>query len=241
MTHRKPLIAIGLAAVLLVAAVGPAAAHSWQTEVTTGDMDLGVSSTPETPIAGMETKFAGSITDNGTFEGEANRTDYGGVTNKDAEVHIKGPGHIHDHVGMEIPENDSHFHFDYIFPEPGTYTITVVTTIEGQEHAFEFEREVKAIPADARGETVDNIEENVSHMHEAVEDLQSQVESLEQQNQQLESQLGDHAEQSGASVEDQHDDENQESASKAAGPGFGIAVGLAAVTALVAFVVGKRN
>lgn len=162
MSHRKTLLAIGLVAMLLVGSVGPVAAHSWQTEVEQGDMKLGVSSTPEEPIAGMETEFSGAITDTAAEEG---------ITGAEAEVHINGPGDVHDHVTVHIPDDDPHFHFAYTFPDAGAYTMTVVTEIDGQECAFEFQRDVGLIPTEATGERMDQIDENVSELQQSIDDL----------------------------------------------------------------------
>lgn len=46
MVSRKPIVALALIGVLLLAAVGPAAAHGWQTTVERGPVELGVSSSP---------------------------------------------------------------------------------------------------------------------------------------------------------------------------------------------------
>jgi len=215
MSYRKPMLAVALAAALLVSSVAPAAAHSWQTEVEQGDMKLGVSSTPEKPIAGMETEFSGAISNTAAEEG---------VTGVEAEVHINGPGDVHDHVTVQIAEDDPHFHFAYTFPEAGNYTMTVVTEINGQEYAFEFQRDVGLIPAEATGEEINQINENVSELQQSVDDLQ-------EQNDELESQLADHDE------ADQESDQEETSASM---PGFGIAAGFASIAGIVAFVVGKR-
>ncbi|WP_265111586.1 hypothetical protein [Halosolutus halophilus] len=217
MSHRKPLLAIGLVAVLLVGSISPVTAHSWQTEVEQGDLKLGVSSTPAEPIAGMETEFSGAITDT---EAEA------GVTGAEAEVHINGPGDVHDHVTVHVPDDDPHFHFAYTFPDEGTYTITVVTEIDGQEYAFEFQRDVGLIPAEATGERMDQIDEDVS-------ELQQSIDELQKQNENLQTQLENHEEATANS--------GDQAQSSEALPGFGVAAGTASIVGLVAFLAGKRN
>lgn len=234
MSHRNSLIAIGLVAVLVVGTAGPVAAHDWQTEVEQGDMVLGVNSAPETPIAGMETEFSGSITDTAAAEGEANRTDWGGVTNKQAEVHVNGPDGIHDHLSAHVPEDDSHFHFAYLFPEAGTYTITLVVQIDGTEYAFEFQREVEMLPARAEGETVEGIRENVTELQGQVDELQQQNDELRQQNAELQAQVEELSEEQSA-----HNAESAESGLVPAGAVPAILFGL--LTAVGGFVAGRRR
>ena len=133
MSYRHLLGTLIVTAMLLTGLAGTATAHSWQTEVAVGQMELGVSSSPETPVAGMTTEFSARISDSEAVEGQANRTSYGSVTNKEVEVHIRGPNDYHDHLSTEIPEDDSHFGFSYLFPTGGEYSLAVVTTIGGEE------------------------------------------------------------------------------------------------------------
>lgn len=232
---RKSL-AVLLVTVLIASMVAPVAAHSWQTEVEQGDFALGISSTPEQPVAGMTTEFSARIADS-TPDGVDNRTDYGAVTNTEVEVHIKGPNHYHDHVKVGIPKDDAHFSFDYLFPTDGKYRITVVAQLEGQEYAFAFTRDVMLLPAEASGPEMQNLSKNVSHLSEElhsvdknvdqtnknVKELSSQVDSLQRQVESLKTQL-----------------QEQQNSEPVQAPGFGvIAMLLAAVGA--AFVVGKRR
>jgi PGF-CTERM protein len=240
MRHRSKLLVIGLMAVLVVGGTGLAAAHSWQTEVEQDDKVLGINSAPEDPVAGMETEFSGSITDNAAEEGQESRTDYGGVTNKSLEVHINGPGHVHDHVTAEVPEDDSHFGFSYVFPEPGNYTMTVVAMIDGEEYAFEFTREVGMIPTRAEGEVVENITQNtesidqqVQDLHTEIDDLNDKIDEIKNQNQQLSSQ---HDEAGDASSDDE-----EEQTSSGLGAGFGVAVAVAALLGAGALFMRKRS
>lgn len=233
MSHGKPILAIGLVGILLIGGVAPAAAHDWQTTVTQGEMELGISSSPGTPVAGMQAEFSGRILDNGSVEGEENRLSWGGVTNKEVAVHINGPEGIHDHVTAEVPEDDAHFHFAYTFPEEGTYTITVVTTIEGDEYAFEFERDVRLLPARAEGETVQNTNENVTELRTQVDEMDSQMDTLEQQNAELKQELQDLK-----AAQSENDDDGSANASA---PGFGLVAALVALVAGVAYLAGKRN
>lgn len=174
------LLAVGL---VLVGGVGTATAHEWQTTVTQGPMELGISATPETPKAGMTTEFAGRIADS-DYEGDANRTSWGGVVNAAVEVHIRGPDGYHDHVRTAIPEDGAHFHFSYVFPEPGNYSVAVVTQLEGQEYAFQFDVQVTLLPARADGERMDHLSEEVHAVNEkvdAIEDLEAKVDTLQSQ------------------------------------------------------------
>lgn len=237
MSHRNQLIVIAVVAMLVIGGTGLATAHSWQTEVEQGEMELGISSTPETPVAGMEAEFSGRIMDNGSIEGEDDRLSWGGVTNKSVEVHINGPGDTHDHVTTDVPEDDAHFQFGYRFPEAGTYTITVVTTIEGTEYAFEFQRDVRLLPARAEGETVENTNENVSELRNDVAEMQDQMNTIEQQNEDLKTEIQNLKE---AQEQSGHDDGTQEATSSSA-PGFGFMAVLLALVGGVAFVVGRRT
>lgn len=233
MPSRKPLIAVALTVILLVGGVGQVTAHDWQTTVTTGEMELGLSTTPEEPLAGMSTEFSARIKDTGSYEGEANRTSWGGVTNQAVEVHIKGPNGIHDHIATHIPEDGAHFHFAYTFPEAGTYTITVVTTIQGEEHAFQFQKEVGLLPAEATGEEVERIDENVSALRSEVDQLQSQVDTLQQQNRELKAELEE-------LNESQAEAGTHEETSSGSDLGSGLAVAAGGIVAAGAFVAGRR-
>ena len=233
MSYRNPLIVIAVVAMLVIGGTGVATAHDWQTEVEQGDMVIGVNTAPEEPIAGMETEFSASITDNAAEEGQANRTDWGGVTNNEVEVHINGPDGIHEHVTTHIPEDDSHFHFAYVFPEPGEYTITVVTTIDGDEYAFEFQRTVNMLPARAEGETVDNINESVTDLQQQVDGLNDQVNELQEQNEQLQTQLEESNQEATA-----ESGSNDDSDTSLAGFGLTASVGIVAIAG--GFLAGRR-
>jgi hypothetical protein len=238
MASRKPILAIAAVGIMLLSVVGPAAAHGWQTNVQTGEMELGVSSTPEEPIAGFEAEFAARTMDNGSIEGEDNRLSWGGVTNKTVEVHIRGPDDYHDHVTAEIPEDDAHFHFKYRFPTEGMYSIAIVTQLEGQEHSFEFQRNVTLLPAEATGEEMDHMSEEVHHIsedttntndqvadvHDKVDSLQTQVDDLNSQVDSMESKL----------------DEQDSTQSSNQLPGMGIGAALAGLVGAVAFIAGRR-
>jgi hypothetical protein len=255
MVSRKPIVAIALVSVLLLGAVGPVAAHSWQTTVTQGPMELGVSSSPETPVAGMQAEFSARIADENP-EGDEDRLDWGGVTNRTVEVHIRGPDGYHDHVTAEIPEDDAHFHWTYMFPTEGNYSIAVVTEIEGQEYAFQFQRNVALLPAKATGEemehlsedvhavneNVESVGEDVEATNEKVESLQTQVDDLESQVESLQTQIED-VESSSHNDEVENQESNsheEENAAAALGPGFGVTAAFMAVAAIVAFVAGRR-
>lgn len=193
MSRITQLLAIALTGLLLVGTAGPALAHGWQTTVTVGDMELGVSSTPEDPIAGFETEFSARLSDETPGDAE-NRLDWGGVTNKTVEVHINGPGHVHDHTKATIPEDDAHFTWNYRFPTAGEYTMTVVAELEGEEYAFEFTRNVSLLPTEPRGAVTENhtdnvsaISENVEHMGEEVHEANEKIDSLEEKIDSLES------------------------------------------------------
>lgn len=230
MVSRKSIVAIGLVGVLLLAAVGPASAHSWQTTVEQGPMELGVSSTPESPVAGMQTDFSARIADSDPA-GDEDRLDWGGVTNKSAEVHIKGPNEYHDHVKVQIPEDEAHFTWTYMFPDEGTYTMTVVTEIEGEEYAFEFQRNVSLIPTEAKGERVEHLSEEVHGVNENVDSVGEDVGSLETQVDDLQTQVEDLQSQL---------EESQE-ASNSGLPGTGISAAVVALTGGLAFVAGRRS
>ena len=223
-SHRNLLVVIAVAAMLIIAGTGIASAHSWQTEVEQGDMTLGVSTTPEEPVAGMQTDFSASITDAAAEEGQANRTSYGGVTNKEVAVHVNGPDDIHDHFTAEIPEDDSHISATYMFPEAGQYTLTMVVPIDGEEYAFEFQRNVTMIPSRAEGEKVESITESVNELQQQNEELSSQVDELHEQNDQLQTQL-----------EESNQDDSDESPI-----GAGLTVGIGLVAIAGGFVVGRR-
>ncbi len=75
MSHRNQLLAIAIVTAVIIGATTAVTAHDWQNEVEQGEMVLGVSTSPGTPIAGLETEFSGSITDNAAEAGQANRTD----------------------------------------------------------------------------------------------------------------------------------------------------------------------
>lgn len=232
MVSRKSIVAIGLVGVLLLAAVGPASAHGWQTTVKQGPMELGVSSTPESPVAGMQTEFSARIADSDPA-GDENRLDWGGVTNKSAEVHIKGPNEFHDHVKVQIPEDDAHFHWTYLFPEEGTYTITVVTELEGEEYAFQFQRNVSLIPTEAKGEHMEHLSEEVHGVNKNVDSVNENVDSLETQVDDLQTQVDD--------LQTQLDESQEQEASNSGLPGTGISAAIVAVTGGLAFVAGRRS
>lgn len=238
MSHHKTLVALMVVGILLVGAAGPAAAHSWQTTVTQGPMELGISSSPATPVAGMQTEFSGRIADSEVAEGDADRLSWGGVTNKTVEVHIRGPDGFHDHVKTEIPEDDAHFHFSYLFPTDGNYSIAVVTELEGEEYAFQFSREVMLMPADAQGEEMEHLSEDVHAVNENVQSTNEKVDSLQNQVDELQSQV--EALQSQLETQSASHDEEAESA-QAQLPGFTITTALMALAAIVAFAVGRRR
>lgn len=234
MSRRKAMAAILAVGILLVGAVGPVAAHEWQITVKQGPMELGVSSTPETPVAGMQTEFSARIADD-DIEGDEDRLSWGGVTNRSVEVHINGPDGTHDHVAAHIPEDDAHFHLSYVFPTEGTYTITVVTQIEGEEYAFEFQKNVTLLPAEATGEEMEQLSEDVHEVNENVEDTNEKVESLQTQVDQLSQQVETLQSQLDAQ-EGSHDADTAE----AQAPGFTMTAALVALVAIVAFAVGRR-
>lgn len=171
MSRITAVLLITLAIVVLVGTAGLVAGHSWQTTVTQGDMELGVNTNPVSPVAGLETEVSGSITDTDS-DGEApNRTEWGGVVDKEIEVHINGPNDIHDHTEVEIPEDDSHFHFAYQFPDEGLYTLTFETTIDGEEYAFEVEREVTLMPSEASGDEIASLQDDIDELQDSIEEL----------------------------------------------------------------------
>lgn len=235
-------IVVLVVAVLVASMVAPVAAHGWQTEVKQGDFELGVSSTPEEPVAGMNTEFAARIADDTPADSE-NRLDWGGVTNTTVEVHINGPGDIHDHVKAEIPEDDAHFHFNYIFPEGGTYTITVVAELEGEEYAFEFQRDVMLLPAKATGEEmeqlssdVETVNQNVESTNQNVQELQEEVETLQDQVDTLQGQIDTLQQQ----LESDGEAAEQQDSEPINAPGFGVIAALIAALG-AAFLVGNRR
>lgn len=235
MSLHKALAALAVVGIMLVGAVGPVAAHEWQVTVEQGPMELGISSSPETPVAGMQTEFAARIADD-DIEGDADRLSWGGVTNASVEVHIRGPDGYHDHVKTHIPEDDAHFHFTYVFPTDGSYSIAVVTELEGTEYAFEFQKNVTLLPAEATGEEVEQLSQDVHEVDESVEDtnekvesLQTQVDELSQQVDTLQSQL--------EAQEGSHEDDT----AQAEAPGFTMTAALVVLVAVVAFAVGRRN
>lgn len=237
MSNHKTLAAIAVVGILLVGAVGPAAAHDWQITVKQGPMELGAGSSPETPVAGMATEFSARIADD-DIEGDTDRLSWGGVTNASVEVHINGPDGIHDHVKTHIPEDDAHFHFTYVFPTDGTYSITVVTELEGQEYAFQFQKNVTLLPAAAQGEEMEHLSEDVHAVNENVESTNEKVDSLQNQVDELQSQV--EALQSQIEAQSANQEEQTESA-QAELPGFTITTALMALAAIVAFAVGRRQ
>lgn len=237
MARITRLLAIALTGLLLVGVTGPALAHGWQTTVAQGDMELGVSSTPADPIAGFETEFAARIADE-TPGDSADRLDWGGVTNRTVEVHINGPGHVHDHVKATIPEDDAHFHWNYRYPTEGEYTMTVVSEMEGQEYAFEFTRNVSLLPAEPSGEVTDNISRDVSsinssvgHMSEDLHEANEKIDSLESKIDSLQS-----------TVETLSTESNSEATQNAAlgGTSSAVAVGFLVLAALVGVIAWSR-
>jgi hypothetical protein len=239
MVSRTSIVALALTGVLLLAAVGPATAHGWQTTVEQGPMELGVSSSPETPVAGMQTDFSARIADNDPA-GDDDRLDWGGVTNQTVEIHIRGPDDFHDHVKAEIPEDDAHFHWTYMFPDEGTYTVAVVTELEGEEYAFEFQRNVTLIPSEAKGENIEHlseevhgVNENVNSVDDGVGQVQEDVDSMQTQVEDLQTQVED--------LQTQLEEDQQADASNSGLPGAGITAALVAVIGALAFVVGRRS
>lgn len=235
-------IVVLVVAVLVASMVAPVAAHSYQTEVEQGDFTLGVSSTPEKPVAGMTTEFVGSISD-ATPEGVDNRTSYGGVTNAEMEVHINGPGDVHDHVAVHISEDDAHWQFEYIFPEAGTYTMTAVVELEGEEYAFEFTRDVVYLPAKATGEEmeqlssdVEAVNQNVESTNQNVQELQEEVETLQDQVDTLQGQIDTLQQQ----LESDGEAAEQQDSEPINAPGFGVIAALIAALG-AAFLVGNRR
>lgn len=239
MARQKALLAVMLAGLLVIGGIGQVSAHSWQTQVTQGEMELGISSSPETPVAGMQTEFSARIKD-AQFEGDANRTDWGGVTNNEVEVHIRGPDGYHDHVKTEIPEDGAHFHFTYMFPTNGNYSISVVTSMEGQEYAFEFQKQVMLLPAKATGEEIHHMSEEVHSVQKDVKTVNDNVEQLDKDVQDTNKkvkQLQTQVETLQTELEEQNQPEQ-----KSSGLGFG--AGVFAVGAAVgagAVVIGKRS
>lgn len=236
MSHYKALAAIIAVGILLVGAVGPVTAHDWQDNVSVGPMELGVSSTPETPVAGMQAEFSARIADE-DIDGDEDRLSWGGVTNRSVEIHIRGPDGLHDHVTANVPQDDAHFHWSYVFPAEGTYSLTVVTEIEGEEYAFEFQKNVTLLPAEATGEEMDHLSEDVHEVNENVEATNERVESLQAQVDDLESQV----EALHSQIEAQESDSNDDGTAKAQAPGLTVTAALMALAAIVAFAVGRRR
>lgn len=171
MSRKSTILMIGLTIMVLAGTAGLVAGHSWQTSVSQGDMELGVNTNPAEPVAGLETEVSATITDTQSDGTAPDRTEYGGVTDKVVEVHINGPDGLHDHTEVEIPEDDSHFGFAYQFPKEGLYTLTFQTTIDGEEYAFEVEREVTLMPSDASGEEIASLQEDIDALQASIEDL----------------------------------------------------------------------
>lgn len=169
------LLAAVLAGVLLVSMAPVATAHEWQTTASDGPMELGVSTSPEEPVAGMETDFSARIKD-ADPAGDANRTSWGGVTNQTVEIHIRGPGGYHDHLEAGIPADEAHIHWSYMFPLNGTFEIAVHLETEGQEFQLSFERDVMLLPADAQGDTIDQMAEEIDDLSDQVDRLENQIE-----------------------------------------------------------------
>lgn len=229
------MVAIAVVGIMLVGAAGPAVAHSWQTTVKQGPMELGVSSSPETPVAGMQAEFSARIADDDPA-GDADRLDWGGVTNQSVEVHIRGPDDYHDHVKAEIPEEEAHFHWTYVFPTDGTYSIAVVTELEGQEYAFQFQKNVTLMPAKATGEEMAHLSEEIHTMSEDVESTNEKVDSLQSEVEELNSQVSSLQSQ----LENQAASDHDDGTSQAQLPGFTALTALMAVITVLAFVAGRR-
>ncbi|MDH5020906.1 hypothetical protein [Halobacterium rubrum] len=217
---------------MLLAAVGPASAHGWQTTVEQGPMELGVSSSPATPVGGLQTEFSARIADNDAA-GDEDRLDWGGVTNQTVEVHIRGPNDFHDHVKTQIPEDDAHFEWTYMFPDEGTYTMAVVTELEGEEYAFEFQRNVSLIPTEAKGERVEHLSEEVHGVNENVDSVGEDVSSVQTQVDDLQTQVDE--------LQTELEDTREAEASNSGFPGTGISAAVVAVTGGLAFVAGRRS
>lgn len=238
MTRRIQLLAIALTGLLLVGAAGPALAHGWQTTVEQGDMELGVSSTPEEPIAGFETEFAARISDE-TPEDSEDRLDWGGVTNRTVEVHINGPGHVHDHVEATIPEDDAHFHWDYRYPAEGEYTMTVVSEIEGEEYAFEFTRNVSLLPSEPSGQVTDDISRDVSSINESVDHLSEELHEANEKIDSLESKI-DSLESTVDSLSSESNGDETQNAGLAGSSSAAAVVGILALAVLAGVVAWRR-
>jgi hypothetical protein len=243
MARNTRLFAIALTAILLVGVAGPALAHGWQTTVVQGDMELGVSSTPAEPIAGFETEFAARISDETPNDSE-DRLDWGGVTNNTVEVHINGPGHVHDHVTAEIPEDDAHFHWSYRYPTEGEYTMTVVSELEGEEYAFEFTRNVSLLPSEPSGAVTENISrdvssinETVTHQSEELHEANEKIGTLESKIDSLDSKV-DSLQSTVDSLESGAEEETQNAG--LAGSSSAVVVGLVALAALIGVVAWTR-
>ncbi|WP_416840050.1 hypothetical protein [Haloferax sp. DFSO52] len=232
MRSKRQLLSVMLIGMLLLGGVGSVSAHSWQTTVTQGPMELGVSSSPEEPVAGMQAEFSARIKD-ANPEGDADRLDWGGVTNRTAEVHIRGPDGYHDHVKVEIPEDEAHLHWTYMFPEAGNYSIAVVTEIEGQEYAFQFQRNVTLLPAKATGEEIEHMSEEVHSVEKNVKQTNDKVDKLQSQVKQLNTQVDE--------LQNQIEAQNEAEASNAQLPGMGVVTALLAFVGVGAFVIGRRT
>ncbi|WP_267643098.1 hypothetical protein [Haloarchaeobius amylolyticus] len=243
MSSKRSLLAIALASMLLLSGIGTVSAHSWQTTVTQGEMELGVSSSPEQPVAGMQAEFSARIMD-ANPEGDADRLDWGGVTNRTVEVHIRGPDGYHDHVKVEIPEDEAHFHWTYMFPEAGNYTIAVVTEIEGNEYAFEFQRTVQLLPAKATGEEVEHMSEELHTVKKGVDSTNSEVKDVNKKVDKLQTQVTELNEQIDSlekKLDAQEEAKSQDDAANAQLPGMGVVAALTALAGIGAFALGRRT
>lgn len=225
---RNTFVWAVLGVLLLLTAVAPlASAHDWQTTTSDGPFELGVSTSPETPVAGMETSFSARVAD-ANHTGDENRTSWGGVTNKSVTVHIRGPDGYHDHLTTDIPEDGAHFHWSYVFPTNGTYEIGPEMTLEGEDHRLNFNRTVVLLPTEARGDQVQEVGQDVDELREDVDDLQAAVD-------QLQDQLADHGDASGDHRS------NAETPQENSIPGLGVQAALGALVAAGAYALGKRQ
>lgn len=179
MARTTAALTVMIALVVLVGTAGIVAGHSWQTTVSQGDLELGVNTNPATPVAGLETEVSASLTDTASDGSAPDRTDWGGVTNKTVEVHINGPNDLHDHVETSIPEDDSHFHFSYQFPEAGQYTLTFETTVDGEDYAFQIQRNVTLMPSEATGEEMAALQDDVDELQSDIDELSNQVDGID--------------------------------------------------------------
>ncbi|MDG5777167.1 hypothetical protein VB773_12350 [Haloarculaceae archaeon H-GB2-1] len=183
----------------------------------------------------MQTEFSARIADENP-EGDEDRLDWGGVTNRTVEVHIRGPDGYHDHIKTEIPEDEAHLHWTYMFPTDGNYSIAVVTEIEGQEYAFQFQRNVTLLPAKATGEEMEHMSEEMHGVSEDVSETNEKVGSLQTQVDELSSQVNSLQQQ----LEEQEESTHEQESTNNQLPGMGIGAALAAVTGAAAFVAGRR-